>query len=658
MELFKQSKEGDCYVKFTNKVICSALLAAGLSFAHSGIVAGGTEGLRQINAQTLGQWNVVVGTGGTFAADAWAFTRGGGYEVNGSRYAFDDYTFAMTGDFFVTVGLLDFLDLGLSIPLYYDHAQEAPAGSMNMWTVARGDLNINAKVRAPLDTNKIFSVALLLDAYVPTGETQAGVRPRHAWYLNGEDYTHPYTANSWAFGAGLAFSLDFTKKNIPIRWNIAGGAVIPLEDGEAVTLEYSSGLNFVPLSFVDFFLDFSGEMRLQSKGDLDFAPFADPMLLTPGMRFHVTRNIDLAMGLDVAVRTLKNLGFDYEKEVEGCSDVPVHYQGEDGRVANFCYAPTPLWAGAAMLTIRFGGAEPAPQRENPQGLPQRDTLVQRDTVIVFMVDTTQHDFDQDGVVDSLDKCPNTPQGVEVDSAGCPKDTDKDGVPDSFDKCPNTAEGVEVDSTGCPKDSDSDGIFDTFDKCPNTAQGTEVDSTGCPKDTDKDGVPDMKDKCPNTPDGAQVDSLGCLPDFDKDGVPDNKDKCPNTLQGVAIDTVGCPLNKKENLDELKKGIQFKLNSAKLTTKSYGTLDDIARLMKKFPNANLEVQGHTDDKGTDEYNMQLSQKRAQAVMDYLITKGIDRSRLRAVGYGRTMPIASNNERNGREKNRRVEMVPFEK
>jgi outer membrane protein OmpA-like peptidoglycan-associated protein len=169
---------------------------------------------------------------------------------------------------------------------------------------------------------------------------------------------------------------------------------------------------------------------------------------------------------------------------------------------------------------------------------------------------------------------------------------------------------------------------------------------------------MKDKCPNTPEGAQVDSLGCLPDFDKDGVPDNKDKCPNTLQGVAIDTVGCPLNKKENLDELKKGIQFKLNSAKLTTKSYGTLDDIARLMKKFPNANLEVQGHTDDKGTDEYNMQLSQKRAQAVMDYLITKGIDRSRLRAVGYGRTMPIASNNERNGREKNRRVEMVPFEK
>jgi outer membrane protein OmpA-like peptidoglycan-associated protein len=80
------------------------------------------------------------------------------------------------------------------------------------------------------------------------------------------------------------------------------------------------------------------------------------------------------------------------------------------------------------------------------------------------------------------------------------------------------------------------------------------------------------------------------------------------------------------------------------------------MEKFPEANLEVQGHTDDKGTDEYNQQLSQKRAETVVGYLISKGIDRSRLRAVGYGRSMPVADNKKRHGREKNRRVEMVPF--
>ena len=93
-------------MNFLKKVLAPALAVAGLAFAHSGIVAGGTEGLRQINAQTLGQWNVVVGTGGTVAADAWAFSRGGGYEVNGHNYAFLDYAATLSGDIFVTVGLL------------------------------------------------------------------------------------------------------------------------------------------------------------------------------------------------------------------------------------------------------------------------------------------------------------------------------------------------------------------------------------------------------------------------------------------------------------------------------------------------------------------------------------------------------------------------
>lgn len=205
------------------------------------------------------------------------------------------------------------------------------------------------------------------------------------------------------------------------------------------------------------------------------------------------------------------------------------------------------------------------------------------------------------------------------------------------------------------DFDNDGVPDNVDKCPNTKPGIEVGEDGCPPDHDKDGVPDYKDKCPNTEAGAEVDSNGCIPDFDKDGVPDNKDKCPNTLPGVVIDSVGCPVNKKEDLDELKKGIRFHTNSAKLTQRSFGTLNDVARLMKKFPTASLEVQGHTDNTGTDEYNMNLSQRRAQTVVDYLVKRGVEESRLRAVGYGNTMPIASNNSKEGRQINRRVEMVP---
>jgi outer membrane protein OmpA-like peptidoglycan-associated protein len=150
----------------------------------------------------------------------------------------------------------------------------------------------------------------------------------------------------------------------------------------------------------------------------------------------------------------------------------------------------------------------------------------------------------------------------------------------------------------------------------------------------------------------------LPDFDKDGVPDVLDKCPNTLPGVRVDQNGCPLNKKEDLDQLKKGINFKTASARLTKSSYGTLDDIAELMIKIPEANLEVQGHTDNKGSEKRNKKLSEDRAAAVVKYLVKKGVAKDRLRAAGYGSEKPIADNTDAAGRAQNRRVELVPFSK
>ena len=268
------------------------------------------------------------------------------------------------------------------------------------------------------------------------------------------------------------------------------------------------------------------------------------------------------------------------------------------------------------------------------------------------------DTDKDGIADINDKCPNTPDGIVVDSVGCMLDFDVDGVPDNKDKCPNTPEGISVDSTGCPMDFDHDGVPDNKDKCPNTAMGVTVDSTGCAADSDQDGVADGQDKCPGTVAGMPVDSVGCVLDGDKDGVPDPKDKCPNTLEGIAVDTVGCAVNKKENLDELKKGIQFQTGSAKLTKKSFTTLNDIANLMRKVKSANLEVQGHTDNTGSETTNQKLSEKRAKAVVDHLKKKGIEADRLRAIGYGSEMPIADNETKEGREMNRRVELVPFEK
>jgi outer membrane protein OmpA-like peptidoglycan-associated protein len=150
----------------------------------------------------------------------------------------------------------------------------------------------------------------------------------------------------------------------------------------------------------------------------------------------------------------------------------------------------------------------------------------------------------------------------------------------------------------------------------------------------------------------------LPDFDKDGVADVIDKCPNTLPGVRVDGSGCPINKKEDLDQLKKGIQFKTGSAKLTKSSYSTLNDIADLMNKIPEANLEVQGHTDNKGSEAKNKKLSEARASSVVNYLVKKGVAKDRLRAAGYGSEKSIADNGDAAGRAQNRRVELVPFSK
>ncbi len=272
-------------------------------------------------------------------------------------------------------------------------------------------------------------------------------------------------------------------------------------------------------------------------------------------------------------------------------------------------------------------------------------------------DGCEGDFDGDGIPDALDKCPNTKQGVPVDSTGCPMDADKDGVADALDKCPNTPVGMTVDANGCTLDFDADGIPDDKDKCPNTKPGVTVDSTGCPLDEDKDGVPDGLDKCPKTPKNVSVDSTGCPMDTDKDGVADFQDKCAYTLEGVKIDANGCPVSKKQDLNKLKQGIEFKTNSTKFTKNSFGTLNDIVALMNEFPNAKLEVQGHTDNVGSAKKNKDLSENRALAVVNYLISKGIAQSRLRAVGYGGEKPIASNGNKKGRKKNRRVELVPFE-
>jgi OOP family OmpA-OmpF porin len=194
------------------------------------------------------------------------------------------------------------------------------------------------------------------------------------------------------------------------------------------------------------------------------------------------------------------------------------------------------------------------------------------------------------------------------------------------------------------DSDYDGIDDNMDKCPNTPAGVKVDTNGCPIDSDHDGVADYLDKCPNTPAGVKVDTNGCPIDSDHDGVADYLDKCPNTPAGVKVDTNGCPLT--FNLD-----VHFKTNSAEIIGTYMTKVNEFVKFLKENPAYKAEIEGYTDNRGSKQYNIKLSEKRAKAVYDYLIKSGISADRLSYKGYGPANPIADNNTKEGRKLNRRV-------
>jgi outer membrane beta-barrel protein len=274
---------------------------------------------------------------------------------------------------------------------------------------------------------------------------------------------------------------------------------------------------------------------------------------------------------------------------------------------------------------------------------------------------TSVDTDGDGVSDNKDECPNTPAGCLVDSRGCPLDADGDGVCDGIDTCPNTPAGVTVNAQGCPQDSDGDGVPDGPDQCPNTPAGCTVDANGCPVDSDRDGVCDGLDQCANTTAGCAVDANGCPQDTDGDGVCDGVDKCPNTPTGARVDVDGCPIEISEReVELLEKGsitardIYFDTAKSTIKPESEKTLQDLCTIFQQWPTLQIEIGGHADARGSDEYNMTLSDQRAAAVLEWFRTNcpNANLSNFTSKGYGESTPVASNSTARGMTLNRRVE------
>ncbi|GAB5565292.1 MAG: OmpA family protein [Winogradskyella sp.] len=256
------------------------------------------------------------------------------------------------------------------------------------------------------------------------------------------------------------------------------------------------------------------------------------------------------------------------------------------------------------------------------------------------------DTDGDGIYDHEDACPEE-AGLEIFN-GCP-DSDNDGIQDSKDDCPNDAGLAEFN--GCP-DADGDGVMDKDDKCPSVAGLKSL--MGCP-DADGDGVADNADNCPN--EAGPAANNGCpWPDTDGDGVLDKDDKCPNEAGVVANN--GCPEVKPteevmKTLNEYAKTILFDSGRASFKKETDQVLEAMVAIFKEYPQADFSIEGHTDSVGAKSSNQKLSEKRANAVRDYLIANGISAERLSATGFGEENPIATNKTSKGRKENRRVEV-----
>ena len=501
------------------------------------------------------------------------------------------------------LGLFDFAELGLVLPLSVHQfgSDLAPVGlpGTEVDGFAIGDLRVIPKVRL-LDPEDFggFGASIMVPVYIPTGDTET-------FNSDGSVRVEPRVVLDYHFDMGLSIALNFGYQFRPTT-TVKNLTVGP-------TVRWGLGVR-TPL-----FIDELG-LAISAFGSI---PIEDNVDTTGAvLESFFTSPIEAVAGLEIEI--------------------------------------TPQWqatvGGGAGLTRGIG----APTYRVFASVGYTNKVV---------------DTDGDGIADPDDKCVTVPEDKDgfEDTDGCPEDdNDKDGILDVDDKCPNDPEDRDSweDDDGCPdRDNDNDKFLDEADKCPNKPEDYDnfEDTDGCPDpDNDNDGFPDAEDKCPNEPedrDGFE-DEDGCPdPDNDNDKIPDVRDKCPlfpEDYNGIKDDD-GCPdegdLNP-EGESLTLRNVHFPSGSATIRKKSYGVIAKVARFIQRnVVISKFMIEGHTDNRSGDDYNRKLSNRRAAAVVQALIDRGIPAAKLVSRGYGEDCPVADNSSRLGRAKNRRVDVKVLE-
>ena len=494
-----------------------------------------------------------------------------------------------------------------------------------------GDLKLSLKIRAPFkNENNIFQMALLSALSVPTGNgnKNSGYFPRSLSYIDKNvlssdsvtksgylvDYSL-YTAQKPELLLDALWTIDLDY----VLFHINSGLNLPFNSNLDNSLLLAAGIEVHPTSWFAFTTDAGMATRFYNVKN-GFKVLDDPFWISPGINF--TSSGGMTCNLTGSFSLSSNKDITYALPPGG-SDI-------------FRTAISPKW----KIGLQLGWSH-------------------------FFIAA---DSDNDGIRNKDDACPNDAEDVDgyEDSDGCPDlDNDHDGVPDSLDKCPMKPEDMDgyTDDDGCPElDNDNDAVADSVDSCPALAEDMDgfEDSDGCPDyDNDADGVPDTLDKCPLIPedqDGFQDDD-GC-PDIDNDmdAIADSIDPCPDQA-GVA-DEQGCPKQKTKAKEinpgrVILRGVEFETGTAILRSTSYAILDRVYESLEQWPEIQIEIRGHTDNSIGRSAAMALSQKRADAVKNYLTGRGVAARRLLSVGKGYTEPIADNSSFQGKQMNNRIEI-----
>jgi outer membrane protein OmpA-like peptidoglycan-associated protein len=525
----------------------------------------------------------------------------------------------------LSYGLSDYLELGVNLDVRNWLRDPTDKAGHDIDTFTRGgigDTQLSGKVSVPLPT-QIVKLGGLAEASFPTGKESPGFTADKTDvalmglvtldFVDLESFvpTRVHLNSGYRFDNNEDDGYGIFNPDFPDETGFLPPAYPPVPAGESNSFNdlftFNSAIEF-PAPQVTFFVEFDWQRLLADADSIPEGYTQNTYTLTPGLALNLSKSWELKAAGDINLNS-----------------------GSTPSVAN-----PPDWGLWLMLSAT---AEIIPQ-----------------------------DRDRDGVADKSDACADQAEDADgfEDADGCPDlDNDGDGLADQTDKCPDLAEDLDgfQDDDGCPDlDNDQDGIPDKDDRCPNEPEDFdgEADTDGCPdlvKDSDSDGISDDVDRCPlqaEDVDGFQDDD-GC-PDLDNDldGIPDATDKCPNapeTFNGVE-DEDGCPDEKAIEKQFILKGVNFESGSAVLTPDSYRVLDEVVRSLMAYPEVKVEIQGFTDNVGKASYNLGLSERRAEAVKQYLVNAGIDPARLIAKGYGEENPVAPNATPEGRAQNRRIQ------